>query len=60
MTWPGVEGVSYFLERSADLSATPRFTRVGTNLVGLTGTNTFTDRNAVGLPALFYRVGVRE
>jgi hypothetical protein len=58
VTWQSVAGVSYFLERSTDLSATPPFTPLATNVLGPTGTNSFTDTNATSAPRLFYRVGV--
>ena len=58
VTWQSVEGVSYFLERSTNLSATPPFTPLATSLPGQPGTTTFTDTNAVGVGPFFYRVGV--
>ena len=57
--WQSVAGVSYLLERSADLSATPPFTLLVPNLPGQPGTTSFTDTNAAGLVPLFYRVGVQ-
>ena len=60
VSWPSVEGVSYFLERSTNLGASPPFMPLATNLLGVTGTNTLTDTNAAALPGLFYRVGVQE
>ena len=60
VSWPGVEGVSYFLERSTDLGASPPFTPLARDLPGTTGTNRFTDTNAMVLPGGFYRVGVGE
>jgi hypothetical protein len=53
-----VAGVSYFLERSTDLSASPPFTRVAPKLLGQPGTTSFRDTNADAAPRLFYRVGV--
>jgi len=58
VNWQSVEGVSYFLERSTNLSATPPFTLLAPNLPGQTNTTTFTDTNAAVAPRLFYRVGV--
>ncbi len=58
VSWQSVLGVSYFLERSTNLSATPRFTPLATNLPGQPGTTSFTDTNAARLAPLFYRVGV--
>jgi len=58
VTWQSVAGVNYFLECSTNLSATPCFTGVATNLPGQPGTTTYTDTNAVGAGPFFYRVGV--
>ena len=57
VTWQSVAGVSYFLERSTDLAATPPFSLLATNLPGQAGTTSFTDTNAAVLRH-FYRVGV--
>jgi len=54
--WESVAGVSYFLERSANL-ATP-FTLLSANLVGQADTTTYADTNASGPGPFFYRVGV--
>jgi hypothetical protein len=58
VTWQSVGGVSYFLERSTNLSVSPPFTLLATNLPGQSGTTSFTDTNAASLAPLFYRVGV--
>src|SRR5262249_26167151 len=58
VAWQSVAGVNYFLERSVNLTATPPFTTLATNLVGQTSTTTYTDTNAVGSGPFFYRVGV--
>jgi hypothetical protein len=36
------------------------FVSPATDLLGPTGTNTFTDLNAAALPTVFYRVGVPQ
>ena len=59
VTWQSVAGVSYFLERSTNLSANPPFSLLATDLVGQTNTMSFTDTNAAFVPRLFYRVGVQ-
>jgi hypothetical protein len=56
--WESVTGVSYFLERSTDLGASPRFSLLATNLAGQPSTTSFRDTNAARLAPLFYRVGV--
>ena len=54
--WQSVTGVSYFLERSANLGSP--FTLLATGIPGQAGTTTFTDTNATGAGPFFYRVGV--
>jgi hypothetical protein len=58
VTWQSIAGVNYFLERSTNLAATPRFTPLATNLPGQPGTTICTDTNAAGTGPFFYRVGV--
>ena len=58
LTWPSGTGRSYFLEWSTDLSATPAFLPLATNLPGQPGTTTFTHTNSAGLGPCFYRVAV--
>ena len=55
--WQSVAGVSYFLERSTNLTAISPFTLLATNLPGQPGATSFTDTNAASLSPLFYRVG---
>jgi len=54
----GVEGVSYILERSTNLSAMPPFTPLATDIPGQSGSTSFTDTDAAQLTPLFFRVGV--
>jgi hypothetical protein len=56
VTWESVAGVSYFLERSANLGSP--FTLVATDILGQAGTTTYADTNAANQARLFYRVGV--
>jgi hypothetical protein len=58
VTWQSVAGVSYFLERSTNLGASPPFHPLATDLPGQAGTSTYTETNAVGAPLRVYRVGV--
>ena len=60
VSWQSVGGLNYFLERGIDLGAQPAFLPLGTNIVGQSGTTTFTDTNALGAGPFFYRVGVEE
>jgi hypothetical protein len=58
VSWFSQQGVTYFLERSTNLSTPLKFMRVATNLLGQTDTTSFIDTNAKSHPTLFYRVGV--
>jgi len=58
VTWQSVAGVTYFLERSTNLSDNPPFTLLSPPLPGQPGTTTYTDTNAASLAPLFYRMGV--
>ena len=58
VTWRSVAGVSYFLERSTNLWASPPFTPLATGIAGQPDATSFTDTNAATAPRLFYRVGV--
>jgi hypothetical protein len=60
VSWQSVAGVTYFLERSTNLWASPPFSLLATNLPGQPGTTTYTDTNAAALAPLFYRVGVGQ
>jgi hypothetical protein len=58
VTWQSVAGMSYFLERAANLVST--FTWVSSNIVGQAGTTSSADTNAIGAGPFFYRVGVNH
>ena len=57
--WASVAGRSYYVQRSANLGASLSFQTVATNIVGLSGTTTYTVTNAAGTGSFFYRVGVQ-
>ncbi len=52
VSWQSVAGVSYFLERSTNLWASPPFTPLATDIPGQPGTTSFTDTNAASLAPL--------
>jgi hypothetical protein len=58
VNWQGVSNRTYFLECSTNLLVQPAFTRIQSNIVGKSGTTSFTDTNAAGAGPFFYRVGV--
>jgi PKD repeat protein len=58
VNWQSIAGVSYLLERSTDLSASPPFLPLASGLEGRPGATSFTDTNAASLAPRFYRVAV--
>ena len=58
--WESVSGVTYFVQRSTNLTAQPGFTTIQSNLAGQVNVSSFTDSNAVGAGPFFYRVGVQQ
>ena len=59
VTWQSVTNASYYLQRATNLTAQPAFLPLATNLVGHSGTTSYTDTNAAGPGPFFYRVGVQ-
>ncbi len=70
VTWRSVAGITYFLERTTDVSVwftsnsisnvwTTNAVLVATNITGQAGSTTFVDTNAGGAGPIFYRVGVK-
>ena len=56
--WTSVAGVRYCLLRSAHLTVPAAYQLLATNILGQSGTTSYTDTNAASLSPLFYRVGV--
>ena len=58
ITWQSVSGVTYYLQRSTNLSAQPVFSTIQSNIIGQTGTTSYLD-TAAGHDLSIYRVGVQ-
>ncbi|MGH7942303.1 MAG: hypothetical protein ACREFR_14640 [Limisphaerales bacterium] len=58
VTWQGVSGIPYFLQRSTNLISEPPFTTIQSNVTGQTNTTSYTDASATNNVPYFYRVGV--
>lgn len=59
VTWQSVGNRTYFLERASNHADQPPFSLRTSNIVGQSGTMSYTDTNAAGFGQLFYRVGVQ-
>jgi hypothetical protein len=59
LSWLSVTNRNYFVQRSLDLGTQPGFSTIQSNIVGQSGTTTYTDTNMVGGGPFFYRVGVQ-
>jgi hypothetical protein len=60
LNWQSVTGRTYYLERATNFYLQPSFSSIQSNIVGQTGTTSFTDTNATGAGPYFYRVGVQQ
>ena len=59
VSWQSVSTRNYWLERATNLSDTPPFQSIATNILGASGTKTYTDTSATNAGPYFYRVGVQ-
>jgi len=59
VSWQSVSNRTYFLQRSANVSALTDFSTIQGNVLGQTGTTSYTDTSATNSGSYFYRVGVQ-
>src|SRR5262249_27319582 len=57
ITWQSVTNVTYYVQRTADL--TVPFSSIQSNIIGQAGTTSYTDTNTTASDSFFYRVGVQ-
>jgi hypothetical protein len=58
--WQSLTNVIYYLQRSTNLSTSPAFTSIHSNLIRYTGTtSSYTDTTATNGNSFFYRIGVQ-
>ncbi len=58
ITWQSVAGVSYFIQRSGDLTQPSGFSLIQDDIIGQDGSTTWQDTSATNDGPYFYRVGV--
>jgi hypothetical protein len=58
VSWKSIIGISYFLQRSTNLTSQPPFATIQTNIIGQTNTTSYIDTSATNGVPYFYRVGV--
>jgi hypothetical protein len=60
IAWHSVAGINYFIQSGSDLGAQPPSSTIQSKIVGLAGTTSYIDTNAVGSGPFFYHAGVQH
>jgi hypothetical protein len=58
VTWQSVSNINYFLQRSTNLSCSPSFATIQTNIAGQGSTTSYTDATATNGANYYYQAGV--
>jgi hypothetical protein len=59
VSWQSIGGRTYYLQQATNLAANPAFLTIQSNILGQTGTTSYTNATATNAGTYFFRVGVQ-